>query len=84
MGRKKTMLAAGLTPELKDQREGHGGTTSEPETQQSQRRARREAVGDILSFSKSVFASVTLRISFCREANLGYRQCLDNSKCQSK
>ena len=42
------MLAAGLTPELKDQREGHGGTTSEPETQQSQRRARREAVGAIL------------------------------------
>lgn len=53
MGRKKTMLAAGLTPELKDQREGHGGPTSEPETQQSQRGAWREAVGAILPSPKA-------------------------------
>ena len=57
------------------------------ETQRPHQRAwgrRREAAGAVFSFSKSAFASVTLRILFCRQANLGSRQCLDSSKYQSK
>lgn len=83
MARRKTMLAARLAPELEDQRERRWHRQRARDAAVTEG-GRREAVGAILSLSNSVFASVTLRISFCREANLGSRQCLDSSKYQSK